>query len=66
MWGYFGLASELGFLIALPLIALVLVGHALDAKFGTKVVFTLLGMAIALGVSSYAIWRKIKKINQEL
>jgi len=57
------LVTELGFIIALPLLAGVIAGQWLDRLIGTKVVFTLIGMALALFISSYAIYRKIKQVT---
>jgi len=56
------LVTELGFIIAIPLVASVIGGQWLDRLAGTKVAFTLAGIPLALGLSTYAIYLKIKKL----
>lgn len=63
-WQLFSLATELGFIIALPLVALVVAGQWFDRLVGTRAVFTILGVFFALGISSYAIYLKIKRVSQ--
>lgn len=62
-WNLVGLATELGFIIAIPLVVLVVGGHWLDVRANTKVIFTIIGVLVALAISSYAIYLKIKNIN---
>lgn len=57
------LVTELGFIIAIPLVAFVIGGQWIDRMAGTKVVFTLLGVLLALVLSTYAIYLKIKKLS---
>lgn len=57
------LVTELGFIIALPLVAFVIGGQWVDRLVGTKVAFTLGGVLLALLLSSYAIYLKIKKLS---
>ncbi|MFY9484878.1 MAG: AtpZ/AtpI family protein [Patescibacteria group bacterium] len=59
------LVTELGFIIAIPLVAFVFGGQWLDRLAGTKVVFTLGGVLLALLLSTYAIYLKIKKVSQQ-
>ena len=54
------LAFELGFIIALPIVALGLGGKWLDAKQGTEPLFTLLGILLAIISTSVWIYRKFK------
>lgn len=58
------LVTELGFIIAIPLVAFVIGGQWLDRLVGTKVAFTLAGVLLALILSSYAIYLKIKKLSK--
>lgn len=55
-----GLAFELGYLIAIPLVVFALAGRYADMRFGTAPFLLLLGMALALGTSLWLIARKIK------
>ncbi|MBI3261265.1 AtpZ/AtpI family protein [Candidatus Berkelbacteria bacterium] len=58
------LVTELGFIIAIPLLAFVVGGQWIDRLVGTKVAFTLAGIPLALGLSTYAIYLKIKKLTK--
>jgi hypothetical protein len=62
-WYLARLVGELGFIIALPLVILLLLGIYLDRQFKTEVLFTLIGIFLALFFSSFVIYRKIKEIN---
>lgn len=63
-WYVLRIVGELGYIIALPLVAFLVIGHIIDLKLGTKVIFTLVGMALALGTSTYIIYRKIEEISK--
>lgn len=56
------LLGEIGFVIAIPLVAFVYIGHWLDTKLGFKAVFIFVGLIIALTISSYIIYRKVKSL----
>lgn len=54
-WVLVSLASEMGFIIALPLLALALAGKWLDHRLHTSIpLFTLLGVVLA--ITSTTIW----------
>lgn len=53
-WNMVNLASELGFIIALPLVVFAIAGKALDHKFGTTPWLTLAG--ILLAIISTTLW----------
>jgi hypothetical protein len=55
------LAFELGYIIALPLVGLALLGKHFDAKFGTEPALTLGGIALAIVVTTVWLTRKFKK-----
>lgn len=55
--------GQLGFIIALPLVILVFLGHWLDVKLGFRASFIFPGMILALSISGYAIYQKIKSIS---
>lgn len=58
------IASEIGVILAVPLVVFVFIGAKLDALWGTTPLCILIGMVIAGSVSVVAITRKIKRINQ--
>jgi hypothetical protein len=60
-WGLISLATEFGFIIALPLVAFALAGKWLDHKFNTFPFITLGG--IVLAITSTTIWMT-KRIKQ--
>jgi LPXTG-motif cell wall-anchored protein len=53
-WRLASLASEMGFIIALPLLVFTLLGKKLDLRFGTTPWLTLAG--IVLAISSTTLW----------
>ncbi len=52
------LAWELGYLIAIPLVALTLGGRGLDKKLGTSPLLLLIGVVAAIILSSYMVYKK--------
>ncbi|MBI4034014.1 MAG: AtpZ/AtpI family protein [Candidatus Brennerbacteria bacterium] len=56
------LAWELGYTIAIPLVGLALLGRFLDKSFGTSPLFLLIGIFVSILVSSFLVYRKTKKI----
>jgi len=54
------IAFELGFIIALPIVALGFFGKWLDGKAGTSPVLTLIGILGAIVATSFWIYRKFK------
>ncbi len=59
------LAWELGYTIAIPLVALALGGRFLDKSFDTSPIFLLIGIFVSIFISSFLIYRKTKKILSE-
>lgn len=57
--------GDIGFTISVPLVIFIYLGHILDIKFGTKIIFTLIGLPIAMTISIWSIYLKIKKINNK-
>jgi len=53
-----GLAWELGYTIAVPLVALALGGRFLDKKLGTAPWLLLLGILVSIAVSSWLVYKK--------
>ncbi len=60
MWKLIGIAWELGYLIALPLILFALAGKFADTFFHSSPLFFLLGTLLAIIVSTIIV---VKKIN---
>jgi len=61
----FELGIEFAFILALPLIGGVYLGKWLDSKYGTKFI-VVIGILLALGLSSFMIYRKIKELDSRL
>lgn len=61
-WSAASLAWELGYLIAVPLVVLALLGRFVDKKYGTSPWFLLSGIVLSILVSSYAVYSKSKEI----
>lgn len=61
-----GVASELGFLIAIPIVVFALVGRWLDRRFGTGVVFLILGILVAITATSLLIARRLQSMVKRL
>lgn len=57
------IVSELGFMIAIPLVVLVVIGVRLDRYFNTTPLFIIIAILVAPIISGVAVWRKIKSIN---
>ena len=58
------LAWDFGWIIAIPAVALGFGGAYLDQYLGTSPLFILLGLAIAVSLSGWGIYRKLKGILQ--
>jgi F0F1-type ATP synthase assembly protein I len=57
-----GLAWDLGYTIAVPLVVLALVGRLADKYWGTSPWFLLLGVVVSIAISSWLIIIKTKSI----
>lgn len=57
-----GVASELGFLIAIPVVVLGFGGAYADKSFGTSPLFLLAGIGLSLLISGVGIYRKLDRI----
>ena len=58
----FSLAFELGYIVAIPVVVLALVGRMIDKKLDSSPWFLLLGIVIAIVVSTYWIYKKTAAI----
>lgn len=63
-WAAIGLAWQLGYTIALPLVLLALGGRFLDRKLGTTPWLLLVGIALALITSGIGVARKVRAITR--
>jgi F0F1-type ATP synthase assembly protein I len=59
-WGMVNLATEFGFIIALPLVVFALIGKWLDHKFGTYPWLTLAGIVLAITLTSIWMTKRLK------
>jgi F0F1-type ATP synthase assembly protein I len=64
-WSSLGLAWELGYMIAIPLILFALAGRFIDKKLGTSPFLLLLGILLSIGVTSWMVYRKTKEIIEK-
>lgn len=60
------LAWELGYSIAIPLVAFAFSGRLLDKKYESSPIFLLSGILLAIMISGIAVFRKTKKILDEV
>jgi len=57
-WSVFSLAMELGFLIAIPLVVLAMLGKFLDNKLETSPWLFLAGICISILITTYLVYKK--------
>lgn len=57
-----GIAMEMGYLIAVPLVGLALLGAFLDKAFNTKPLLLLFSILFAIIISSVLVYRKTKEM----
>lgn len=60
IWQISGFALELGFIIAIPLVALGSVGKYLDNRWGTRPWLTLVGILLAMVATGVWLYRYLK------
>jgi hypothetical protein len=56
------LAWELGYAIAIPIVVLALVGRWADRAWGTSPWLLLAGIVVSVFISSFMVYRRVKKI----
>jgi ATP synthase protein I len=64
-WSSLGLAWELGYTIAVPLVLFALIGRFLDKKLGTSPFLLLAGILISIGVTSWLVYKKTREIIEK-
>ncbi len=57
-WSVFSLAMELGWMIAVPIVALALGGRLLDKKLESSPIFLLLGIFVSIILTTYLVYKK--------
>ena len=56
-----GLAWEMGYMIAVPLVGLALLGRFIDTKIGASPLFLLIGIGLAIIISTILVVKKTKE-----
>jgi len=64
-WSALALAWELGYTIAIPIVIFAIGGRFLDKKLGSSPILLLLGILLALIISSVGVYRKTMKVMSE-
>ena len=65
MWKALGLAWELGYTIAVPLVILALGGRLIDRHFGTSPWFLVAGVLLSIVSTTWLVYRKTLEIVSE-
>jgi len=65
IWSMLYLFGQIGFIIAIPAVIFAYLGRILDIRFNISPLFVLSGIGIALFISSLAIYKMIKKIEEK-
>ncbi len=58
--------GEIGFLIAIPLVVCALIGRAVDKALQSSPLFFLIGILIAIGLSTWIVCRRISTLLKEV
>lgn len=62
LWEGLNLAWELGYLIAIPAVIFSFGGAYLDKTMGTSPLYLLIGIALAVLLSGFSVYRKTKHL----
>lgn len=62
LWNALGLAWELGYLIAIPIVVFGLIGRFADRRLHTYPWIFLAGIVVALAITAFAVYRKTRAI----
>lgn len=65
LWTTLGMLGELGFIIALPIVGLGLLGRFLDKKYDSSPIFLLIAVLLSLFISSAIVYFRVLKIAQK-
>lgn len=61
-WSAWQFAWELGFTIAIPIVALAFLGRLADKRFDTSPWLLLAGVTASVFISSFIVYRKVAKV----
>lgn len=61
---FLGATMNMGFRLAITVVIPIVIGVKLDQRWETSPNFTLLGLFLAAGAGSAAVWGTIKEVNQ--
>lgn len=61
----FGLSLQMGYLIAIPLVAFALAGRFIDKIFASSPLFFLIGVLVAIVLSTILVYRKTTALLKE-
>lgn len=64
-WSTLGLAWQLGYTIAVPLVVFALAGRYLDKKLGTTPWLLLAGIILAIASTTWLVYKKTKEIIEK-
>lgn len=63
-WRLAGLASQIGYIIAIPAVLFAFGGAYLDKNLGTSPLFVILGLSFAFLVSAFGVAKVIREITE--
>lgn len=64
-WSVFSLAMELGYLIAIPIVVLALLGRFLDKKLDSSPWLFLAGICISIVLTTYLVYKKTISVIED-
>lgn len=65
LWRTVAHVGVLGWLIALPTVGGIYLGHQLDLRLGTGVTWALCCLALGLAGGGYLLWRTFNQVSEE-
>jgi len=66
LWFSLSVAGQLGWMIALPIVILAVVGRYLDHRFDSSPVLLLAGILLSIMISSWVVYFKVIKIFADI
>lgn len=65
LWQALSLLGQLGYVIAIPLVILAMIGRFIDNRYHTSPWFLIAGMFLALIISTFWVYKKTAEIMKE-
>ena len=62
LFSAWALASELGFIVAIPIVIFALLGRFADTYFNTSPWLLLLGVIVSIAISTTLVYKKVTKL----